>query len=58
MSNSAFTLAVGHGSDGTVQHGTLNFASVNGLRSEPNRYVPGSPGPVTSTVLARYGTAR
>ena len=52
---SAFILAVGHG---TVQHGTLNFASVNGYRSEPNRYMPGSPGPATSTVLAQYGTAR
>ena len=36
QSNSAFTLAVGHG---TAQHGTLNFASVNGYRSEPNRYI-------------------
>ena len=41
---------------GTARHGTLNFASVNGYRSMPNCYVPGSSGPATSTVLARYGT--
>ena len=53
--NSAFTLVIRYS---TARHGMLNFASVNGYRSEPNCYVPGWPGPATSTVLARYGMAR